>query len=79
MTLKDLLDFFSLFTIKTIFFFFYSLWAPMGPPWLWAPGKSSGCPTLSPGLDISSLLKNAVKQNIKCQVVQISIPVLLIV
>ena len=27
---------------------------PYGPPWaplwLWAPGKSSGCPTLSPGL-----------------------------
>ena len=20
------------------------------PSWLWAPGKSSGCPTLSPGL-----------------------------
>ena len=23
---------------------------PWAPPWLWAPGKSSGCPTLSPGL-----------------------------
>ena len=32
--------------------FLYYLRAPMGPPWLWAPGKSSGCPTFSPGLII---------------------------
>ena len=34
---------------------------PYGPPWaplwLWAPGKSSGCPTLSPGLDMTTITK----------------------
>ena len=29
---------------------FTSYGLPWAPHWLWAPGKSSGCPTLSPGL-----------------------------